>query len=96
MNIQPSSDYVVIKLNKVEDLTSSGIIIANIYVDERHGEGVVVAVGPGKTLPNGVVHPMTVKPGDRVIFTPHSGIETKINGEKFVMMKETEILAVID
>lgn len=96
MNITPTSDYVVIKLNKVEELTQSGIIIANLYVDELHGEGIVKAVGPGKTLSNGVVRPMTVKVGDRVIFAPHSGIETKIEGEKYVMMSEMEIFAVIE
>jgi chaperonin GroES len=96
LNIAPTGNNVVVKLNKAEELSKSGIILSAIHVDEKHGEGVVVAVGPGRTLDNGVHVPLTVKPNDRVFFAPHSGSEFRIEGEKFVMMPESEIFGVIE
>lgn len=96
MNIAPTNNNVVVKLDKAEALSQSGIILSANHIDEKYGEGVVVAVGPGRTLDNGVFVPTIVKKGDRIFFTPHAGVTFRVEGEKFVMLQEPEIFGIIE
>ena len=89
LNIQPLSDRVVVKASNAETKTSSGIIIPDT-AQEKPQEGIIVAVGKGKKD-----EPMTVKNGDKVLYGKYSGTEIKFDGEDYLIMKESDILAII-
>lgn len=94
MNIKPLHDRVVIKPIK-EERTSGGIVIPSSAAD-RPIEGQVVAVGAGKTLDNGNVVPLSVKKGQKVLFGKYSGTEMKISGEEYFVMREDDIMGIIE
>jgi len=85
----------MIKLLEVEATSAGGIILAD-SAKEKPSQGVVVAVGNGKKLDNGSVQPMDVKEGDSVLFGKYAGSEVKIDGEELIVMKEDEIVGIID
>ena len=89
IKIKPLSDRVVVESCNAETKTSSGIIIPDT-AQEKPQEGIVVAVGSGKKD-----EPMTVKNGDRILYGKYSGTEIKFNGKEYLIMKESDILAVI-
>ena len=89
LNIQPLSDRVVVKASNAETKTSSGIIIPDT-AQQKPQEGIIVAVGKGKKD-----EPMTVKNGDKVLYGKYSGTEIKFDGEDYLIMKESDILAII-
>ena len=89
LKIQPLSDRVVVEAANAETKTSSGIIIPDT-AQEKPQEGVVVAVGNGKKD-----EPMTVKNGDRILYGKYSGTEIKFNEKEYLIMKESDILAII-
>lgn len=95
MKMRPLQDRVLIRRIKPEDKTSGGIIIPDT-AQEKPSEGEVVAVGTGLRSKDGKLHPLDVKTGDRVLFGKWSGSEIKLNGEDLMIMKETDILGVID
>jgi len=95
MNIRPLQDRVILKRVKEEEKTKGGIIIPDT-AKEKPIEGEVVAVGNGKVLEDGTVRKLDVKVGDRVLFGKWSGTEMKQNGEDLMIMKEADLLAVID
>lgn len=93
MNIKPLADRVVIKALPMEEKTKSGIIMPDT-AKEKPQEGEVVAVGPGK-MEKGERIALDVKVGDRVIYSKYAGTEVKYDGEEYLILKESDILAVV-
>jgi chaperonin GroES len=94
MKIRPLSDRLVVKRTQEEEKTKGGIIIPDT-AKEKPLEGLVVAVGSGKSLKNGKQVPLDVKAGDKVLFGKYSGTEVKVDGEELVLLREDDVLAVI-
>lgn len=82
----------MVKPSTEEERTKGGIVLPDT-AKERPQEGEVVAVGPGKLLENGQRAPMDVKPGDKVIFAKYGGTEIKIDGEEYMILRQSDILA---
>ena len=95
MKVRPLNDRVLVKRVAEETKTKGGIIIPDTAT-EKPVEGKVIAVGNGRVGEDGRVTPLDVKKGDRVLFGKYSGTEVKIDGVEHVIMREDEILAVID
>lgn len=95
MTIKPLADRVVIKLVEAEEKTQSGIILT-ASAQEKPQIAEVVAVGPGKTNDDGVVIPVALKIGQKVIAAKYSGTEVKLDGVEYTIMAEKDILAVIE
>jgi len=95
MKLRPLQDRVVIRRVDPEAKTAGGIIIPDT-VQEKPMEGEVIAVGPGLRDAAGVLHALDVKRGDRVLFGKWSGSEFKLGGEDLMVVKESDILGVID
>ncbi len=95
MKIRPLQDRVIVKRIEEEEKTKGGIIIPDT-AKEKPMEGKVIAVGKGKLLEDGKVHALDVKAGDRVLFGKYSGTEVKIDGEEHLIMREDDILGVIE
>ena len=95
MNVRPLFDRILIK--RVEEPTrSKGGIFLPEAAKEKPVEGIVLAVGGGKVLDGGTVAPLAVKEGDRVVFGKYSGTEIKVNGEDRLILREDEILGIIE
>ncbi len=95
MKFRPLHDRVVVRRIEQQDKTSGGIIIPDT-AKEKPMEGEIIAVGPGGRDENGKLVPIDVKPGDRILFGKWSGTEVKIGGEELLIMKETDIMGVIE
>ncbi len=95
MKIRPLQDRIIVKRIEEEETTSGGIIIPDT-AKEKPQEGKVTAVGNGKVGEDGKVTPLDVKKGDKVLFGKYSGTEIKINGEEHLIMREEDILGVIE
>jgi chaperonin GroES len=95
MKIRPLQDRVIVKRVEEEEKTKGGIIIPDT-AKEKPMEGKVIAVGKGKLMEDGKVHALDVKAGDRVLFGKYSGTEVKIEGEEHLIMREDDILGVIE
>jgi chaperonin GroES len=95
MKIRPLQDRVIVKRVEEEEKTKGGIIIPD-SAKEKPMEGKVIAVGKGKLLEDGKVHALDVKAGDRILFGKYAGTEVKINGEEHLIMREDDILGVIE
>ena len=95
MKFRPLHDRVVVRRIEAEEKTAGGIIIPDT-AKEKPMEGEVIAVGPGARSEDGTLHPPDVKVGDRVLFGKWSGTEVKVDGEDVVIMKESDILGVIE
>jgi len=95
MAFRPLHDRVVVKRLEGEEKTKGGIIIPDT-VKEKPQEGKVIAVGPGGRDENGKLTPLDVKAGDRILFGKWSGTEVKIDGEELLIMKESDILGIVD
>ena len=95
MNIRPLQDRVILKRVKEEEKTKGGIIIPDT-AKEKPQEGEVIAVGPGARDENGKVNALDVQPGDRVLFGKWSGSEVRLDGEDLLIMKESDIMGVIE
>jgi chaperonin GroES len=93
MKIRPLSDRLVVKRTQEEEKTKGGIIIPDT-AKEKPLEGVVVAVGSGKSFKNGKVVPLDVKEGDKVLFGKYTGTEVKVDGQDLVLLREDDVLAV--
>jgi chaperonin GroES len=94
MKLRPLHDRIIVKRTEEEEKTTGGIIIPDT-AKEKPQQGKVIAVGKGKILANGKVNPMTVKKGDRVLFGKYAGTDIKIDGEEHLIMREDDILAII-
>ncbi len=95
MNIRPLHDRVIIKRMEEETTTAGGIVLPGSAA-EKPSRGEVLAVGRGKLLENGEVRPLDVKAGDHVLFGKYSGSEVKVDGEDVIVMREDEIMAVLE
>jgi chaperonin GroES len=95
MKIRPLQDRVIVKRIEEAEKTKGGIIIPDT-AKEKPMEGKVIAVGKGKILEDGKIHPLEVKAGDRVLFGKYAGTEVKIDGEEHLIMREDDILGVIE
>jgi chaperonin GroES len=95
MKIRPLQDRVIVKRIEEQEKTKGGIIIPET-AKEKPMEGKVIAVGKGKVLEDGKIHPLDVKAGDRVLFAKYGGTEVKIDGEEHLIMREDDILGVIE
>ena len=95
MNIKPLHDKILVKRVDEETKTSGGIIIPDT-AKEKPSEGIVEAVGNGFRTEDGKILPMSVKVGDRVLFAKWGGTEIKINGETRLIIKESDILAIVE
>jgi chaperonin GroES len=95
MKIRPLQDRVIVKRLEEEEKTKGGIIIPDT-AKEKPQEGKVIAVGKGKVAEDGKVIPLDVKVGDRILFGKYSGTEIKVGGEEHLIMKEEDILGVIE
>jgi chaperonin GroES len=95
MNLRPLHDRVVVR-RKEEERTSAGGILIPDSAAEKPIEGEVIAVGNGKLLDNGEIRRLDVKVGDRVLFGKYSGTEVKLSEEKLLVMREDDILGVIE
>ena len=96
MNIKPLADYVLIEPVTTEEKTKSGIFLPETAEKERPEQGTVVAVGTGKKIESGKIIPLEVKVGDRVLFTKYGPNEIEIEGKKYLITKEEEILAILE
>jgi chaperonin GroES len=95
MKIRPLQDRVIVKRLEEEEKTKGGIIIPDT-AKEKPQEGKVIAVGKGKVTEEGKVIPMDVKVGDKILFGKYSGAEIKIAGEEHLIMREEDILGIIE
>lgn len=95
MKIRPLHDRVIIKRIEEEETTKGGIIIPDT-AKEKPSEGKVIAVGNGKILDNGEVKALEVKKGDKVLFGKYAGTEIKIEGEEHLIMREDDIIAIVE
>ncbi|HEX9752348.1 MAG TPA: co-chaperone GroES [Methyloceanibacter sp.] len=95
MKFRPLHDRVVVRRIEEDERTRGGIIIPDT-AKEKPQQGEIVAVGPGAPDDKGKVQPLDVKPGDRVLFGKWSGTEVKLDGEELLIMKESDILGVLE
>jgi chaperonin GroES len=95
MKIRPLQDRIIVKRIAEEEKTKGGIIIPDT-AKEKPQEGKVVAVGKGKMTDEGKLIPLDVKVGDRILFGKYSGSEVKLDGEEHLIMREDDILGVIE
>ena len=94
MQIKPLADRVVVKAIEMEEKTKSGIVLPDT-AKEKPQEGEIMAVGPGR-YEEGKLVPMNVKKGDRVLFAKYAGTEVKLDGEEYRIMRESDILGILD
>ena len=95
MKIRPLQDRVIIKRIEEEEKTKGGIIIPDT-AKEKPQEGKVIAVGKGKVNDDGKLTPLDVKVGDKILFGKYSGTEIKMNGEEHLIMREDDILGIVE
>ncbi len=95
MKFRPLHDRVVVRRIEAEEKTKGGIIIPDT-AKEKPQEGEVIAVGPGARDESGKVQPLDLQPGDRVLFGKWSGTEVRLDGEDLLIMKESDIMGVIE
>ncbi len=95
MKIRPLHDRVVVKRLEEERTSPGGIVIPDTAA-EKPVQGKIVAVGNGKILEDGKVRPLDIKVGDKILFGKYSGTEVKVDGEDLVVMREEDVMAVIE
>jgi chaperonin GroES len=95
MNIRPLYDRIVVKRIEEQETTRHGIIIPD-SAKEKPQEGEVMAVGHGKRLEDGKLAALDVKAGDRILFGKYSGSETKLEGTEYIIMREDDVLGILD
>ena len=95
MNTRPLHDRIIVKRVQEEEKTKGGIIIPDA-AKEKPIEGEVIAAGNGKILEDGTVRKLEVKPGDRILFGKYSGTEVKLDGEERLIMREDDVLCVVE
>ena len=94
MTVRPLHDRVLVKRIEEKETIKGGIIIPD-SAKEKSQEAEVVAVGTGKRLENGSIHPLDLNPGDRILFGKYSGTEIKVDGQDYVILREDEIIGVL-
>ncbi len=96
MNLKPLHANVIVKPLTKETMTKSGIVIPDTVSQEKPEQGEVVAVGPGRLLDNGQLAPLGVKVGDKVMFRKYSPDEIKVDDQEYLVIKEQDIMLIID
>lgn len=96
MKIRPLQDRIIVERVKEETTTAGGIIIPDTVSKEKPQEGKVIAVGKGKVTPEGKVLPLDIKAGDLVLFGKYAGSEIKVDGQEYLIMREDDILGVVE
>jgi chaperonin GroES len=94
--IIPLSDHILIEPIKREEKTKSGILLPDTADKEKPEEGTVIAVGPGRKVSSGKIIPMSVKEGQKVLFTKYGPNEIKVDNKEYLIAKEEDILAIIE
>ncbi len=94
INLKPLADRIVVKPAEAEEKTAGGIILPDT-VKEKPVEGTVVAAGPGKVADDGKAVKMEVKVGDKVLYGKYSGTEVTINGEEYLIMRESDVFGIL-
>ena len=95
LNVKPIGDRILVEPAEEKETKKGGIIIPDT-AKEKPAEGKVVAVGSGRVLEDGKIRPLDLKAGDRVLFGKYSGTEVKVDGEELIIMREEDILGVIE
>jgi chaperonin GroES len=95
MKIQPLADKVLVQRLEAENKTAGGIVLPDT-AKEKPQKGKVISVGKGKILDDGTLREMQVKKGDVVLFTSYAGTEVKVEGKEYLIMSESDIMAVIE
>ncbi len=96
MKLKPLSNNVIVKALLSEEITKSGIVLPDTIDKEKPEKGEIIACGAGKLLDNGQVAPMSVKVGDQVMFKKYSPDEIKIDGQEYLVLSESDIIAIIE
>ena len=95
MNLRPLHDRILVKRIEEEEKSVGGIIIPDT-AKEKPQQGEVIAAGAGKILENGTTVPMQLKKGDKILFGKYSGSDVKIDGEEYLIMREDDVLGIIE
>ena len=96
MTIKPLSDHILIEPIKEEEKTDFGIVLPDTFQKDKSEQGVIIAVGPGKKTDDGKIMMLSVKPGDKVLFSKYGPSEIKVDGKEYLMASESDILAIIE
>ena len=96
MKIKPLSDHILIEPIKEEEKTKTGILLPETAEKEKPEQGKVIAVGPGKRTEKGEIIPISVKPGQKVLFTKYGPNEIKVDDKEYLIAKEEDMLAIIE
>jgi len=96
MKIKPLSDHILMEPIKEEEKTKTGILLPETAEKERPEQGKVIACGPGKRTEDGKIIPISVKPGQKVLFTKYGPNEIKVDDKEYLIAKEEDILAIIE
>ena len=96
MKLKPLGDHIIVKPIIEDEITKSGIVLPETVDKEKPEKGEVVAVGKGKLLDNGQVAVLTVKVGDKVMFKKYSPDEVKVDGVEYLIISESDILAILE
>jgi chaperonin GroES len=96
MKIKPLADYILIEPIKEEEKTKSGILLPETAEKEKPEQGKVIAVGPGRRNEKGEIIPVSVKPGQKVLFKKYGPDEIKVDDKEYLIAKEEDILAIIE
>lgn len=94
VKVTPLADRILVKPKAKEEVTKSGIVLPDT-AKEKPQEGTVVAVGPGRVLEDGKRVPLEVKVGDTVLYAKYAGTEVKLEGEEYLILKESDVLALL-
>jgi chaperonin GroES len=95
LSLKPLGDRVIVKAIEQEERTAGGIVLPDT-AKEKPQQGEVIAVGSGKLLDNGERVSLEVKSGDRVIFAKYGGTEVKVEGQEYIILRDTDILAIVE
>ena len=96
MNIKPLSDHILLEAIKEEQISKSGIFLPDTAQKEKPEQGLVVAVGDGRKTEDGKIIPVSVKAGQKVLFTKYGPTEIKVDGKEYLIAREEDILAIIE
>jgi len=96
MKIKPLFDNIVLKIAEENEVTASGIVLPSTVDKEKPESGEVVAIGAGRVLDNGQKQEMSLKVGDKVVFKKYSPDEVKVDGEDYLVVKESDVIAIIE
>jgi chaperonin GroES len=95
LNVKPLDDRIVVEQSEAEEKTSGGIVLPDSAKEKPH-RGKVLAAGPGKLLKNGNRGKMSVKVGDEVFYGKYAGSDVEVDGKKYVILKESDVLAILE